>query len=113
MSIFVKSCLTSVLQAFGYGGGLGDRGLTWTGSRSSFLAQMARPFIRGSREKWLLGIERAKMVTTVEPSMHLQKASKLSRQWGPLHAIVVIVAIALIITFGQRKIPSAGPEDNY
>jgi len=63
----------------------GGRGLTWTRSRSSFHRQMVNPFFRGSREKWLLGIERAKMVTTGGPSMHLQKASKLSRQWGPLH----------------------------
>jgi len=88
LSITVKSDLASALQPFSDGGGLGDRGLTWTGSRSSFLRQMVKPFFRGSREKWLLGIERAKMVTTGGPPMHLQKASKLSRQWGPLQPII-------------------------
>jgi hypothetical protein len=50
---------------------------------------MVKLFFRGSREKWRLGIERAKMVTTDGPSIHLQKASKLSRQWGPLQALNV------------------------
>ena len=47
----------------------------------------------GSREKWLLGIERAKMVTKGGPSMHLQKASKLSRQWGPLHPHPQVISL--------------------
>jgi len=82
MSIFAKNNLMSALQAFGYGGGLGDRRLIWTGSRSSFHHQMVKPFFLGSREKWLLGIERAKMVTTGRLSMQLQKAPQLSKAWG-------------------------------
>ena len=35
------------------------------------------------KKGWLLGIGVAKMVTTGRSSMHLSKASLLSRQWGP------------------------------
>jgi len=35
-------------------------------------------------KRWLWGIGIAKMVTTGRSSMHLKKASLLSRQWGPL-----------------------------
>ena len=36
----------------------------------------------GFHEKWLLGNKMNKMVTTVGPGMHLQKAPKLSKEWG-------------------------------
>jgi len=39
----------------------------------------------GFKLKWLSAFKMVKMVTTGGPSMHIQKASKLSRQWGPLH----------------------------
>jgi predicted DNA-binding ArsR family transcriptional regulator len=37
------------------------------------------------REKWLLGTEMDKMVTNGRLSIHLQKAPKLSSQWGSPH----------------------------
>ena len=85
MSIFVKSCLMSVFQAFGYGGGLRDRGLIWTEPRSLLPGLLVRPIFCRSGGKWLLGIKIIKMVTIGRSSMHLQKASQLSRQWGPCH----------------------------
>jgi hypothetical protein len=46
---------------------------------------MVKPFFRGLLEKWLWGIKMAKMVTDGRSSMYLQKASNLSKQWGPPH----------------------------
>jgi hypothetical protein len=46
---------------------------------------MVKPFFWGLREKWLLGKEMDKMVMTGGPRMHLQKAPKLSSQWGTPH----------------------------
>ena len=59
--------------------------MTWTGTRSSFVGQMVKPFFRCSHKKWILGIRKYKMVTTGRLSMYVQKASKLSKQWGPPH----------------------------
>ena len=64
------------------GADLGSRGLTWTGSRLSFLRHLVKPIFRDCREKWLLAIGMAKMVTTGRPRMHLQKAPKLFKEWG-------------------------------
>ena len=86
MSIAVKSGLASVLQAFGYGASLRSRGLILTGSRSSFLRQMVKPFFRGSREKWLSAFKIDKMVTRGRLSIHLQEAPQLSKEWGEGHA---------------------------
>ena len=50
---------------------------------------MVKPFFRGLLEKWRWGIKMAKMVTDGRSSMHLQKASQLSNQWGPPHMHIV------------------------
>jgi len=44
-----------------------------------------KPFFRGRLEKWRWGVKMAKMVTDGRSSMYLQKASNLSKQWGPPH----------------------------
>jgi len=54
----------------------------WTESRSAIVGKMVKPFFRGFCENWLLSIKRTKMVTDGGSSMHLQKASQLSNQWG-------------------------------
>ena len=64
------------------GAGLGSRGLTWAGSRSSFLRHVVKPFFRDCREKWLLASGTAKMVTNGRPRMRFQKAPKLFKEWG-------------------------------
>jgi hypothetical protein len=46
---------------------------------------MVKPFFRGFRKNWLLGIGVVKMVTTGRLGMHLQKTSKLSKEWGEGH----------------------------
>lgn len=43
---------------------------------------MAKPVFRGSRKKWHLGFKMDKMVTRGRLSIHLQKASQLSKEWG-------------------------------
>ena len=40
---------------------------------------------RGSREKRVLGIGKAKMGMTGGPQIFLQKAPKLSKEWGSFH----------------------------
>jgi len=39
----------------------------------------------GFKLKWLSAFKMDKMVTTGRSSMHLEKASQLSRVWGPPH----------------------------
>jgi len=56
-----------------------------TGSRSSLLGLVVKPFLPGSFGKWLLSVERAKMVTRGRLSVHLQKAPQLSKEWGEGH----------------------------
>jgi len=41
-----------------------------------------KPFFLGFRKNWLLNIEVAKMVTNGGLGIHLQKAPKLSKEWG-------------------------------
>jgi len=43
---------------------------------------MAKPVFRGSRKNWHLGFKMDKMVKRGKLSIHLQKASQLSKEWG-------------------------------
>jgi hypothetical protein len=52
---------------------------------------MVKPFFRASREKWLWGIKMAKMGTTGGLSIHLQKAPKLSNEWGTPHITYLLL----------------------
>jgi len=46
---------------------------------------MAKPVFRGSRKNWHLGFKMDKMVKRGKLSIHLQKASQLSKEWGEGH----------------------------
>ena len=70
-----------------------SRVLTWTGSRSLNLGVLVKPFFRGSREKWLLGIKMDKMVTRGRLGIHLQNASQLSKEWGEGHLTLATASI--------------------
>jgi len=63
------------------GAGLGSRGLTWTGSRSSFLRHMVKPFFRDCREKWPLGMGMANIVANGRRRIFFQNAPILSKEW--------------------------------
>jgi hypothetical protein len=56
-----------------------------TGSRSSLLGLVVMPFLLASCGKWLLGVERAKIVKKGRLSIHLQKTPQLSKEWGEGH----------------------------
>ena len=58
--------------------------MIWIEPRSSIVGQMVKLFFGAFLEKWLFGIKMDKMATRGRSPMHFQKASKLSKRWGPL-----------------------------
>jgi len=67
-------------------------------------------------KRWILGIVMAKMITSGRSSMHQEKTSQLSNQWGPVQsasienvrAVIVFLSVPLsrrcLILFANKKV---------